>query len=93
MYPWGIHYVKNHQDSSPLTKTSSVLLDSLDDALENPGVCPLSRRIDICLSPLHTGNLSPKMVMEEMVVMMRKMRMKRIKRMERMKKKVKTVKK
>ena len=30
-----------------LSGTSSVLLDSLDDALENPGVWPLSRRVEM----------------------------------------------
>jgi hypothetical protein len=30
-----------------LSGTSSVLLDSLDDALENPGVRPLPRKVEI----------------------------------------------
>ena len=45
MHPRDIQYVKKHQDSSQ--ETSSVLLDSLDDALENPGVRPLSRKVEI----------------------------------------------
>jgi hypothetical protein len=48
---------KNHQYPPPdslddalenlLSGTTSVLLESLDDALENPGVRPLPRKIEI----------------------------------------------
>jgi hypothetical protein len=48
MYIRDIHYVKNHHSG-----TTNILLDSLDDALENPGVRPLSREADI-LKLIHT---------------------------------------
>ena len=60
MYIRGIHYIKNYQDMlfslghplhpKPLwflSGTTSVFLHSMDDTLKNPGVGPLSRKVEI----------------------------------------------
>jgi hypothetical protein len=44
MYIKNIHYVK--KTPRLLSGTTSILLDSLFDALENPGVGPLSRKVE-----------------------------------------------
>jgi hypothetical protein len=50
MYIRDIYYVYSQEPQKPtrlLSETSSVLLDSLDDALENPAVRQLSMKVDI----------------------------------------------
>ena len=49
MYPFSDLYLHGKWTNSWVLKsvTSSLLLDSLDDALENPRVWPLSRRVEI----------------------------------------------
>jgi hypothetical protein len=53
----------------------------LDDALENPGVSPLSVKVDLFV-PLSLRKFVPQMVMEDKVVMMRMKRMKRMKKVK-----------